>query len=416
MIKRFLVAFSLFLSVVSLAQEGTSSPYSFYGLGDMRFKGTVENRSMGGLSVLADSIHINIQNPAFYPALKFTTFTIGGSYLTTKLKTSSDEGKARRSNLDYMAVAFPIGDFGAGFGLVPFTSVGYKLQTLATPENPQGKKYTGTGGINKVYFGGGYEINKNFSFGLEFGYHFGSIETSSTYAIADVQLGTREINESAVSGAGFTTGISYKGKINTKLDFYSSASFAPAATMSLSNERSIATVQFLATGGIRVIDDEDIPVADTKVKVPAKFSIGSGIGVAKKWMLGAEVTLNHNSNLGNRFSDIEEVEFENAIKYNIGGYFIPQYTSFSDYWKRMTYRAGLRYENTGLIINDESIKDVGVTLGLGFPLGGTFSNINVGFEFGKRGTTNAGLIQENYMNFTAALSLNDRWFVKRKYD
>ena len=56
------------------------------------------------------------------------------------------------------------------------------------------------------------------------------------------------------------------------------------------------------------------------------------------------------------------------------------------------------------------------TLGVGLPLGGTFSNVNIGFELGKRGTTNAGLIQENYANFTLALSLNDRWFVKRKFD
>jgi hypothetical protein len=39
----------LFVFVVSFfAQEGTASPYSYYGIGDVRFKGTVENRSMAG--------------------------------------------------------------------------------------------------------------------------------------------------------------------------------------------------------------------------------------------------------------------------------------------------------------------------------------------------------------------------------
>jgi hypothetical protein len=82
----------------------------------------------------------------------------------------------------------------------------------------------------------------------------------------------------------------------------------------------------------------------------------------------------------------------------------------------VTYRAGFNYENTGLIINNESINNYGITFGLGLPLGGSFSNINVGFEYGKRGTTNSGLIEENYTNVFISLSLNDRWFVKRKYE
>ena len=83
----------LFSGFVSFAQEGTSSPYSFYGLGDVKFKGTVENRSMGGVSVFADSIHVNLQNPAQFASLKLTSFAIGGSYLTTKFKTESQEEK-----------------------------------------------------------------------------------------------------------------------------------------------------------------------------------------------------------------------------------------------------------------------------------------------------------------------------------
>jgi long-subunit fatty acid transport protein len=47
------------------------------GIGDVRFKGTVENRSMAGIAVEQDSIHINLQNPASFANLKFTTFALG---------------------------------------------------------------------------------------------------------------------------------------------------------------------------------------------------------------------------------------------------------------------------------------------------------------------------------------------------
>ena len=122
------------------------------------------------------------------------------------------------------------------------------------------------------------------------------------------------------------------------------------------------------------------------------------------------------SDLKNRFDDIVGVTFENSTRYSFGGYFIPNYNSYSSYLKRVTYRAGLRYENTGMILRNKSIEDFAVTAGLGLPLGGTFSKINVGLEIGKRGTVYNNLVEENYINLSIGLSLSDRWFVKRKYD
>ena len=66
MIKKFIVLITVVFTCNSFAQQGTSSPYSFYGLGSLKFKGTVENQSMGGLSVYSDSIHLNLRNPASY--------------------------------------------------------------------------------------------------------------------------------------------------------------------------------------------------------------------------------------------------------------------------------------------------------------------------------------------------------------
>ena len=82
----------------------------------------------------------------------------------------------------------------------------------------------------------------------------------------------------------------------------------------------------------------------------------------------------------------------------------------------MVYRAGMRFENTGLKINNEPIKEFGISFGVGIPVGRAFSNANFGFEVGKRGTTNQNLIQENFVNFQLSLSLNDRWFEKRKFN
>ena len=56
-----------------------------------------------------------------------------------------------------------------------------------------------------------------------------------------------------------------------------------------------------------------------------------------------------------------------------------------------------------------------MTFGIGIPVGSMFSNLNLAVEIGKRGTTDANLVEEKFANLKMSLSLNDRWFVKRKY-
>ena len=68
-----------------------------------------------------------------------------------------------------------------------------------------------------------------------------------------------------------------------------------------------------------------------------------------------------------------------------------------------------------MILNDKAIVNTGITFGVGLPVAG-FSNLNIGIEFGKLGADGETLIQENYFNTRIGFSLNDRWFIKRKYN
>lgn len=419
MIKKIIVSISLLFSLTLFAQESSSSPYSFYGIGDVKFKGTVENRSMGGISVLPDSIHMNIINPAHYASLKLTNFAIGGTYANSKSKTEIQEGKARRTSLDYLAVAVPVGKLGIGFGLIPYSSVGYKIEKRVTSTNLTYSNYTGTGGINKVFVGFGYKLTKDLNIGADIQYNFGTIETTNSRYLSGldfIQYGTRENNISDVRGVNFDLGLSYQTKVNSKYSFFSSLTYTPEAKLTFQNSRTIELVQFLATGEVSVIETNDIAISDTKIKLPSKIAFGSGFGEVKKWLVGGEITLLQNSVLSNRFTDIKGATFENTVRYSVGGFFIPNYNSYSNYLKRVVYRGGFRYENTGLVIQNKSINDVAGTFGMGLPLSGTFSNINIGLEIGKRGTKYYNLVQENYFNISVGLSLSDRWFVKRKYD
>jgi hypothetical protein len=424
MIKKIIVSISLLFSLVSFAQEGTSSPYSFYGIGDVRFKGTVENTSMGGLSVVPDSIHLNMVNPAMYSSLKLTTYAVGGTFSVNKLTTDTQSEKAQRTALNYLAVGIPLKKLGIGFGLIPYSSVGYSLKSSSTDSNAlvTDSYDKGDGGVNKVFLGFGYQLTKGLSIGADIQYNFGQINTQNISIRYDanglpIQYATKEINKSIVNGANINTGISYQTKLNNKINLFTSATYSPSSSINLTNTRTVSLVQTVnGIDSATVGDPSEITVPSTKLNLPSKYSIGLGIGDSKKWIIGTELVFQNSSNFGNRFNDVSNVSYQNATKFTLGGYYIPNYKSFTNYFSRMVYRGGLRYENTGLVINNTSIKDAALTLGLGLPMRGTFSNINIGVEFGNRGTKSAGLVNENYMNFNIGLSLNDRWFVKRKYD
>jgi hypothetical protein len=416
MIKKIIVSACLLLSLVSFAQEGTASPYSYYGIGDVIFKGTVESRSMAGVAVEQDSIHINLENPASFSNLKLTTFTIGGSLNTVKLKSDSKTESAKRTTLDYLAIGLPMGKWGVGFGLIPYSSVGYKIESLSGDLNANNRRYSGSGGLNKAFLGIGYKITPKFSVGADVHYNFGKIETSSLEFITGVPIGTREMNTSILSGVNFNVGAMYQTNINKTLTLYSGLNYSIENTLKSENTRNISTVMYTSGFNMDVVDVLGEQKSDVNLLFPGKISLSAGIGEAKKWLVGGKVAYQKNAAQANSYNGADNVGYGKYGSVSLGGYYVPSFNSFSSYIKRIVYRGGLKYEKTGLVINSESVNDVGLSLGLGLPIPGAFSNVNVGFELGKRGTTNAGLVQENYAKISVGFSFNDKWFQQRKFD
>lgn len=411
----------MFVTTCSWSQDNTASPYSYYGLGEPKFRGTQDVRSMGGIGIMSDSLQLNLLNPASYSRLLTTNFSIGGTSSFTTMKNSSESEKVQRTTLDYIAVGFPVGKIGFSFGLMPYSAVGYRNENTFENTNDQTTRREikrGEGNVNKVFIGTSYNINKKLSFGFELGYHFGEITNNYIEFITEpaVPLGTIERNNSNIRGISFNTGLLYQTKLNSKLNLQTSLTFSPETKLKSDNTSYLSTVS-LGANNIEIVDNQngqEINVADTEIRLPSKFGFGAGIGESKKWLIGSEIVYTQSSVLTNRFGNPENATFENATKIGIGGYYIPKYDSFSSYFSRIVYRAGFRYENTGLVIRNQSIKDYGMTFGLGLPLG--ISKIDLGFEFGKRGTTNNALIEENYFNLNIGLSFSDIWFKKRKID
>ena len=374
---------------------------------------------MGGISMYGDSIHVNLQNPAAYSKLALTTYTAAISHSEFRLEDFSEQQRTSVTNLEYLVVGLPISkNAGVGFGLMPFSSVGYSLQDETT--NADGdtvtNAFTGEGGLNRVFVSAGWEPIKNLSFGATANFNFGTLEYDRIQSVENVQFGTLDRRESRINGFDVNYALNYTPKIKDKYTLYTSVLVNTQANLTSENSEQLGSFSLVNGQDIEVIDVnlDETNLRNTELKIPTRFTLGLGFGEDKKWLLGGEYSFQEFSTFRNDFLGLDNVTYQDASTMAVGGYFIPDYKSFTNYLKRINYRAGVRYDVTGLVVNGVEINDFGINFGLGLPLPNSFSNLNIGFELGKRGTTRANLIEENYFNISIGLSLNAKWFTKTK--
>ena len=204
---RIITSFLIFFFVhQAMAQSGSASPYSSAGLGERNFNGTQATRHMGGLDVFTDSIHANLNNPASYGFLKVTTYSVGIHYRNTNLASLSENRDADDASLDYLAVSIPAGKFGFGFGIIPYSSVGYKIEAINS--NTEGgldlfNRYEGQGGINQTYFSVGVPLTSFLSIGASAQYNFGNLFYRTGQFVEGIDNGTFLTNQSSVSGLNY---------------------------------------------------------------------------------------------------------------------------------------------------------------------------------------------------------------------
>ena len=103
-------------------------------------------------------------------------------------KTDNTSAKSSTTSFDYLGLSIPMGKFGMGFGLMPHSSVGYKLESLDDDDLIK-YKYSGKGGLNKVLLGFAYQFSESSSYaGVNFDYNFGNIQNNAVEFLYDVDL------------------------------------------------------------------------------------------------------------------------------------------------------------------------------------------------------------------------------------
>ena len=104
------------------------------------------------------------------------------------------------------------------------------------------------------------------------------------------------------------------------------------------------------------------------------------------------------------------------LRISLGGQFKPSAVDMGKYYERINYRAGFRFEQSYLEIKQTRINDIGISFGVGLPMKKSRSTMNIAVELGQQGTTANELIKETYVKFTVGTALQERWFLKRKFN
>ena len=435
--KYILMAAMLVMGLSALAQPKYNSPYSRLGMGDLFDQNFANQNGMGGLSTAYNNaFHLNVLNPASYSHLQTTAFEVGFNARYSSLENNGTKATLWGGNLSYLALGFPMRNpinevldprkrkakWGMAFALVPYTTVGYDIQTSSYLPGADTIRFSfeGTGGTYQLIWGNSMKVD-NFSVGLNLGYLFGKVSRQHE-VLPDLNNSYEEsfVDEFSVGGILWNLGIQYELELDkNREEGEPSAKKITFGLTGHSNNKFNTNSSFLYRSFNPSYGDLDtIAMANDvegKGTLPAAFSLSMLFEKTNKTKIGIQYDFQNWSAYTN---DAKPDTLNNTMRIAVGGEYIPDHTSYNNYGRRMRYRAGVFYGTDPRSVFNNSLTNYGINVGLGFPIvlpRQRTSFINLGVEVGKFGTSES--LQETYAKLSVGFTLNDNsWFFKRKFN
>lgn len=402
----------LFLAIMPscFAQNDTSTPYSLFGLG-------VENKTAtGGLTGLGNTgiaqrkaNEINIYNPASLGGVQPKTFLyefgFNGTYST--IKTSNVSESTTNSNISHVVMAFPIKkNIGMSVGLLPYTKVGYEVDIenfIGGSDDIYLESIIGSGGLSKVYWATGINLNEKLALGVDLSYLFGTVN-QETQLVQNFLV--------SVSDANYYNGFKFKAGLQYELLKLKNKEVTLGAVVELPTNLSGSQERFsyrMTTSGTRIVLDDDEENDLDDFELPLMF----GLGVTSKLNQSLTASFDFKKMYWDNTTQTNNNEsYTNQTIYALGAEYTPfeRYT----YWGKVKYRLGFNYNTGFLNISNQKIDSYFASFGLGLPLSNS-AKLNVAYSYGREGTVSNGLIEENFHKITINLSFIGNWFNKSKY-
>ncbi len=424
-------------------QQGSGSPYSAYGFGDLLGSGQVVRRGMGGVGVAHnDPFGMDPTNPASYSSLARPAFEAGLAVHNVRSEGEGISSTGRRTDLLGMSLGIPFGrgKWGVAVGLNPYSAVGYRISTTAPLPGGEGDVryiYSGDGGLNKVFAGvsKAFEGKRDslgngnrFSVGLNYEHLFGSIR-SLRQAIYGQQGYYNSAAERSLylRDGTLVLGAQFQGTLIPRRTRESSAwRYLIGARAELGTDlrveyRELVNSFVFSTIGTEIPFDTSYFEVDENgsLELPMAWAVGLGFANAH-WTISAE----HRRRAWGeaRLNGEQRGDLGDLAVYAVGASFRPAGDIGGSFWERTIYRAGLRSVSDYLVVNGQQLSQIGMSFGMSLPVMGssTRSRLNLGVELGERGELSDGLLRERYadvfIGITITPDLREQWFKKRRIE
>lgn len=423
----------LFITFNTSAQVTTSSPYSAYGLGDLKSSSFPQTKAMGGISMGIRKMGgaynmINTANPASYSSIGLTTFDIGAGMVSRQLNQRGTLAEHDSNiGISHIAFAMPINKKSAlSFGLLPYSEIGYQNKTSTIINNTSNSTAVdyiraADGGLSKVYLGYGLAIIPNLSIGVNAAYLFGSLNqsTSTENPQETNTLNSREQVIRSIGAVNLDYGLQYTMEASRKSKVTIGYAGAIVTKFNVVNTKTTSSYRKDFSSGNETISlgspftFDDVSSIWT---IPMTHTVGFAFEKTNKLLVGADASYC-------KWNDLREGTvnpgLNNSYSIAAGAQLTPDINAIGSYFKLVDYRFGLKYDKTYINIDTRDIDQYAVTFGLGLPLRSNrlaFYKVNFSTEIGTRGTLEDGLVRENYVKFSLGFTMNDKWFIKSKFD
>lgn len=400
----------------ALVRADENTPYSMYGYGILGDRATSMQRQMGGVGYAMNSgRQINVMNPASYAAIDSLTFLfdIGADIDMIWSKEDSARKYATGGGLGYVTMQFPISKyFGGSIGLVPYSSVGYAFGNNVTHGTVENQ---GSGGINELYLGLAGKI-KGFSLGFNISYDFGNIVNDIFATPSSGSVKTEHVLR--VRDWNIVLGAQYTQRLDRFSRLVLGLTYSPKKTLL---GRTWVTTQEMT--------QESLPTYVGEMKLNGNFytpdCFGAGISYTRERVSRFSIEFDYSwqgwasakyspiySSIDKDVIVFEGMSFNNRQRMAVGAEFMPRIRG--NYGERITYRLGAYYTDDYLKIRNNSVRETGVTAGVGLPTPEGKTMVNIGLEWKMRQAHPNPLIKENYFNISLGVNFNEVWFFKRK--
>ncbi|MBS1773893.1 MAG: hypothetical protein JST82_13620 [Bacteroidetes bacterium] len=421
---KYLLLVIFITSVLSAAAQSSNldrqsstrenSPYSRYGVGEMRNAANISLRGMGSVtSAYSSGTNVNAENPASYAGLRLTTYEASIEANTKTVVSGVDKYKTGNGTLNYMNIGIPLGKYaGMALGYRPISRTFYLLNdtSLVDSFGKAIKSYSGEGTLSQGYIGfaGNY---KGISLGFNFGYVFGTTEIINSMEPLDITskvISSRFYRKTRIGGIYWDAGAMYEHSITKKLGLRGGATLHISQGLKATRDEYWISYKFQTDTPYQNVGNV------SKVTIPTRYSAGIQLVSTDHWTVGVDYSAAQWGQF--RSYGLTDSFAQSNYRIAVGGEFCPNPDAKTQYLSKVTYRLGFYYGTDPVMLRNTQLNYYAVTGGFSLPFKKNIARLHTSIEIGRRGTTANGLFKENFVRVGLGLSLNDKWFIKRKYD